>query len=91
MIFKYREGDAWYISQSSRPERYTDHQVITLDDPLVTVDALVSLWEQHLEGENYHSMMHVPEMLVTTLRKCGVHNEMITAILWDIIESGGFI
>lgn len=91
MIFKYQEEGQWFVGHSSRPDRYKGWEPVTVDDPLVTVLRLIELWESLLEGENFHSMMHIPETLVMTLRRAHLTEEQLKLVLWDIVNNGGLI
>lgn len=91
MIIKYQEGDEVFITSTNHINHYHLAQEITIDDPLVTIRSLIEIWEQDLEGANYHAMMDIPETFAILLDKHGVGPETIKKCLWDIIESGGWI
>lgn len=82
------ECGEWHLT-TGNPKYYKDHVVVEADDPLITIDALVQVWEQDLEAENHHSQMSMPENLVETLRRANVADDTIKRVLWDIIESQG--
>lgn len=97
MMLKYREdvngnpgAGEWFVT-SGRLKDYPGAEALTVDDPLVTIIALVDTWQSKLEGANYHSMMDVPSNLVDTLTKHGVAEDTIKRVLWDIIDSGGWM
>ena len=87
-MVKYEEDGQMFLSSDSRQRNAVE---IGVDDPLVTIQALVALWSMDLEGGNYHSMMDVPENLVTVLRKHEVSDETIKKVLFDIVDGGGWM
>jgi hypothetical protein len=89
-LFKFPDDGLWRLGAGDR-HYYPGAEDVSPDDPLVTIDALVDLWEMHLEGANYHSMMPIPEHLVATLRARAVPDETIKLVLWDIIGAGGWM
>jgi hypothetical protein len=91
VIIKFFEDGQWFITRTRHPEDYSQNQEITIDDTLVTIDTLIQIWEQDLEGGNYHSMMRVPSSLVTVLRTHAASDDLIKRTLWDIIEAGGWM
>ena len=91
MIIKFREGSQWFVTDGDPKDYKPDGQEIAIDDPLVTIEALVQIWEMKLEGENYHSMSSVPSHLVEVLIKHGVPESTVKQVLWDIIDSGGWM
>lgn len=92
MIVKYREEGQWYLSSVSKLEGWPEAVELKLDDPLVTVDALVQAWESDLEGANYHSMMDVPRNLANVLGFVGCTEAQVKEALWEILTTqGGWI
>jgi hypothetical protein len=91
MIIKYFEDDHWWVTSANRLDRWPQAMELTVDDPLITVETLMQVWESDLEGENYHSMTDIPTKLVATLTARGVDQATIKLVLWDIIDSGGWV
>lgn len=90
-IIKYREEDTWFVTAASDPKEWPEGTILTIDDPLITIESLLQIWEMDLEGGNYHSMTSMPGNLVMLLRKHAVDEEIIKRVLWDIIDSGGWM
>ena len=90
-MIKFKDGDGWFVTYGI--PRGDDEVTVTMDDPLVTTQALLDCWQSKLEGENYHSMMDVPENFVSVLRDiCHVDEPTIKRALWEVLENqGGWI
>ena len=71
------------------PSDYKDVREVPLEDPLVTPEVIVDAWQQVLEGENYHSMMDIPENLVKILRWVDLPEEKVKEALWEILTTQG--
>jgi hypothetical protein len=92
-FYKFQEVDGkWFVTLTDSPEHWAmvaPPQELTIDDPLLTVEELVSQWEQLLEGENFHSMMDIPQNLVNVLRFIDVPDAQVKAALWEILTTQG--
>lgn len=87
MIIKFREGTQWYLTSATSVDGWEDGTEVKLDDPLVTIDALVDCWQSDLEGANHHSEMDTPPNLVNVLRFIGCTENQVKAALWEILTT----
>ncbi len=91
MIISYEEYGGRYVTWTDRMTGYEGAKKLKLYDPLVTIKSLIQCWEDHAEDANFHDMVGIPEKLVKHMRKRGITDEQIKAVLWDIVEAGGFV
>jgi hypothetical protein len=80
-------GDSQAYVVYSEPTWHDTSKLLTVDDERVSVDDLIGIWEQRLEGENYHSMMSIPGSFVGLMRTHDVPDATIKKMLWSIIDS----
>jgi hypothetical protein len=91
MIVKFMDNDHWYLTATAHPDDWADATPVTIDDPFVTVERLADVLAHDLEAANLHNMVTIPAQLVAIMQANGVTDATIKRVLWDVLESGGWL